>query len=57
VVATASSLEEMEGRLDGWRDVVGEWGSVHWLRERLGLVETETEEPPRFERAPAADVA
>ena len=20
-------------RLDGWRDVVGEWGSVHWLRD------------------------
>ena len=40
VVATASSLEEMESRLDGWRDVVGEWGSVHWLRERLGLPET-----------------
>src|SRR3954447_8940849 len=57
VVATASSLEEMQGRLAGWRDVVGEWGSVHWLRERLGLVEPETEEPPRFERAPAADVA
>ena len=32
VVATASSLEEIEDRLDGWRDVVGEWGSVHWLR-------------------------
>ena len=43
VVATASSLEEMEGRLDGWRDVVGEWGSVHWLRERLGLPETDGE--------------
>ena len=50
VVATASSLEEMEGRLDGWRDVVGEWGSVHWLRERLGLPEPDAEEPPRFER-------
>ena len=40
VVATASSLEEIESRLDGWRDVVGDWGSVHWLRERLGLPET-----------------
>jgi hypothetical protein len=57
VVATASSLEEMEGRLDGWRDVVGDWGSVHWLRERLGLPETVTEQPPRFERPAAADVA
>jgi hypothetical protein len=47
----------MEGRLDGWRDVVGEWGSVHWLRERLGLPETVTEQPPRFERPAAADVA
>ena len=30
-------LEEIEQRLDGWRDVVGDWGSVHWLRDRLGL--------------------
>ena len=37
VVATASSLEEIEERLEGWRDVVGEWGSVRWLRDRLGL--------------------
>jgi hypothetical protein len=57
VVATASSLEEMESRLDGWRDVVGDWGSVHWLRERLGLPEAGTEEPPRFDRPVAADVA
>jgi hypothetical protein len=57
VVATASSLEEMERRLDGWRDVVGEWGSVHWLRQRLGLPETDAEGPPRFERPVEADVA
>jgi len=57
VVATAASLEEMEGRLNGWRDVVGEWGSVHWLRERLGLPETDADEPPRFERPVEADVA
>ena len=56
VVATAASLEEIEGRLDGWRDVVGEWGSVHWLRLRLGLPD-EGEEPPRFDHAAAADVA
>src|SRR3954447_19654102 len=31
VVATASTLEEIEERLDGWRDVVGEWGSLQWL--------------------------
>ena len=57
VVATASSLEEMEARLDGWRDVVGEWGSVHWLRQRLGLPEIGSDEPPRFERPVEADVA
>jgi hypothetical protein len=56
VVATASSLEEMETRLDGWRDVVGEWGSVHWLRQRLGLPEIDAEESPRFERPVEADV-
>ena len=27
VVATAGSLDEIEERLEGWRDVVGEWGS------------------------------
>ena len=31
VVATATSLDEIERRLDGWRDVVGEWGSLRWL--------------------------
>ena len=55
VVATASSLEEIEERLDGWRDVVGEWGSVRWLRDRLGL--PSAQEPPRFARPVAADVA
>jgi hypothetical protein len=65
VVATADSLEAIEGRLEGWRDVVGEWGSLRWLVERLGpdvpvavrraaglLPET-----PRFERPVASDVA
>jgi hypothetical protein len=55
VVATASSLEEMERRLDGWRDVVGEWGSVHWLRDRLGL--SSPAEAPRFAPAATAEVA
>jgi hypothetical protein len=55
VVATASSLEEIEERLDGWRDVVGEWGSVRWLRDRLGL--PSGEETPRFERSVTAEVA
>ena len=55
VVATASSLDEIEERLEGWRDVVGEWGSVRWLRDRLGL--PSVEEPPRFVRPVAADVA
>ena len=55
MVATASSLEEMESRLDGWRDVVGDWGSVHWLRDRLGL--PSGEETPRFENHVTADVA
>jgi hypothetical protein len=36
VVATAGSLEEIERRLDGWREVVGDWGSLRWLLERLG---------------------
>jgi hypothetical protein len=65
VVAKAGSLEEIEARLEGWRDVVGEWGSLRWLVERLGpdaparvrraagLLVTE----PRFERAVASDVA
>jgi hypothetical protein len=55
VVASAATLEEIEQRLDGWRDVVGDWGSVHWLRDRLGL--PDVEEAPRFTRAAAADVA
>jgi hypothetical protein len=65
VVATGA-LEELERRLDGWREAVGEWGSVRWLVERLGdgvpahvrnAAGLATPEPPRFERAPAADVA
>jgi hypothetical protein len=36
VVATAPTLDEIEQRLDGWRDVVGDWGSLRWLVERLG---------------------
>src|SRR5215207_8458673 len=34
VVATGT-LEELEGRLEGWRDVVGDRGSLRWLLERL----------------------
>jgi hypothetical protein len=34
VVATGT-LEELENRLEGWRDVVGDWGSLRWLLERL----------------------
>jgi hypothetical protein len=34
VVATGT-LEDIERRLEGWRDVVGEWDSVRWLLERL----------------------
>jgi hypothetical protein len=34
VVATGS-LEQIEGRLEGWRNVVGEWDSLRWLLERL----------------------
>jgi hypothetical protein len=55
VVATASTLDEIEARLDGWRDVVGEWGSVRWLRERLDVPEGET--APRFARPATAEVA
>jgi hypothetical protein len=66
VVGSAATLEEIEARLEGWRDVVGEWGSVHWLLDRLGpdvparvrhaagLAEPD---PPRFERPVASDVA
>jgi hypothetical protein len=34
VVATGT-LDELEGRLEGWRDVVGDRGSLRWLLERL----------------------
>jgi hypothetical protein len=36
VVARASTLDEIEQRLEGWREVVGDWGSLRWLVERLG---------------------
>jgi hypothetical protein len=67
VIATATSLEEIERRLDGWRDVVGEWGSLRWLVERLGrdvparvrraagLLDDTPE--PRFVHPVASDVA
>jgi hypothetical protein len=65
VVATFASLDEVEERLDGWRDVVGEWGSLRWLVERLGSdvpagvcnAAGPGEAPPRFERPVASDVA
>jgi hypothetical protein len=65
VVATGT-LEDIESRVEGWRDVVGEWGSLRWLLERLapevpghllsaaGMV---APEPPRFARPVASDVA
>jgi hypothetical protein len=67
VVATAHTLEEIEQRLDGWREVVGDWGSLRWLVERLGpdvpahvrraagLLPDGPE--PRFARPVASDVA
>jgi hypothetical protein len=65
VVATASSLDEIEERLEGWRDVVGEWGSLRWLVERLGpdvpagvlRAAGLLPDAPRFERPVASDVA
>jgi hypothetical protein len=36
VVGAAPTIEAVERRLEGWRDVVGEWGSLRWLLERLG---------------------
>ena len=68
VVATATSLDEVERRLDGWRDVVGEWGSLRWLVERLGPtvpahivaaagMSPAVPEEPRFTRAVESDVA
>jgi hypothetical protein len=65
VVATASSLEEIENRLDGWREVVGDWGSLRWLVERLGpdvpasvrRAAGMLSDAPRFERPVASDVA
>jgi hypothetical protein len=67
VVAQAATLEELEGRLDGWRDAVGERGSLRWFVERLGpdvpahlLLLAGLAPPPdpsRFKRPAAADVA
>jgi hypothetical protein len=65
VVATASSLDEIERRLDGWREVVGEWGSLRWLVERLGpdvpaavlRAAGLLPDAPRFEHPVASDVA
>jgi hypothetical protein len=67
VVATATSLDEVERRLEGWRDVVGDWGSLRWLVERLGpdvparvrrAVGLTGDAPePRFARPVASDVA
>jgi hypothetical protein len=67
VVATATSLDEVERRLEGWRDVVGEWGSLRWLVERLGpdvparvgraAVLLGDAPEPRFARPVASDVA
>jgi hypothetical protein len=66
VVATAGSLEEIERRLDGWRDVVGDRGSLRWLVERLGsgapahmhrAAGLLLEAPERFARPIASDVA
>jgi hypothetical protein len=64
-VVASGSLEEIERRLEGWRDVVGDWGSLRWLLERLGdgvpahvrRAAGLAAEPPRFARATQADVA
>jgi hypothetical protein len=67
VVAHVATRDELETRLDGWRDMVGEWGSLRWLLERLGpLVPAHLlrlaglgapPELPRVQRPAAADVA
>jgi hypothetical protein len=64
VVVAGATLEEVERRLEGWRDVVGDWGSLGWLIERLGPDVPDRVrhvagpgEPPRFERPAASDVA
>jgi hypothetical protein len=66
VVAVAPTLAEIERRLEGWREAVGEWGSLRWLLERLGpgvpgrLLHAAgllPHDEPRFGRPTAADVA
>jgi hypothetical protein len=72
VVATGT-LDEIEARIAGWREVVGDWGSLRWLLERLGpkvparvlnaagMVDAPPAPPPaeepRFTRPIASDVA
>lgn len=68
-VVAEGTLEEIERRLDGWRDVVGEWGSLRWLLERLGrgvpahilaaagMTPAAVAQEPRFTRAVESDVA
>ena len=65
VVAHVTTAEELDARLDGWRDMVGESGSLRWLVERLGRDVPASvrraagmlADPPRFERPVASDVA
>jgi hypothetical protein len=67
-VVFEGTLEEVERRLEGWQDVVGEWGSLRWLVERLGAgvpahivaaagMSPVTTQEPRFTRAIESDVA
>jgi hypothetical protein len=65
VIAEAATLEEVESRLDGWPEEVGEWGSLQWLLHRFasGLpahllrAAGGAPEPPALRPVPAADVA
>jgi hypothetical protein len=66
-VVAEGTLEQIERRLDGWRDVVGEWGSLRWLVDRLGpgvpahiraaAGMTAVAQEPRFTRRVESDVA
>jgi len=68
-VVFEGTLDEIERRMDGWREVVGEWGSLRWLVERLGagvpahIVAAAGMNPavaaqePRFTRTVESDVA